>query len=229
MDGYIVGIGIALWLGILTSISPCPLATNIAAVSFISKNLGKSKNVMLSGLLYTAGRMLTYTAIGALLVASIMSMPALSAFLNNYMNKLLGPILIIAGMFLLELIEIGGKGSALGEKMQKFTEKSGLWGAFPLGIVFALTFCPISAALFFGSLIPLAVTHNSSVLLPSLYGIGTSIPVVIFALILTYSANLVSKAFTSITKVEFWARRITGTLFILIGIYYTLSYIFGVI
>jgi cytochrome c-type biogenesis protein len=145
------------------------------------------------------------------------------------MNKLLGPILIVAGMFLLELIEFGGKGSASGERMQKFAEKSGLWGALPLGVVFALSFCPISAALFFGSLIPLAVTHNSSVLLPSLYGIGTSIPVVIFALILTYSANLVSKAFTSITKVEFWARKITGILFIITGIYFTLTYIFGII
>jgi cytochrome c-type biogenesis protein len=229
MDSFLIGVGLSLWLGILTSISPCPLATNIAAVSFIGKNMGKSRNVLLSGLLYTAGRTAAYMTIGALLVASLMSMPALSAFLNNYMNKLLGPILIIAGMFLLELIEIGGKGSALGEKMQKFTEKSGLWGAFPLGIIFALSFCPISAALFFGSLIPLAVTHNSSVLLPSLYGIGTSIPVVIFALILTYSANLVSKAFTGITKVEFWARRITGVLFVIIGIYFTLTYIFGVI
>jgi cytochrome c-type biogenesis protein len=229
MDNLLVSSGLALWLGILTSISPCPLTTNIAAVSFISKSTGNSRNVLLSGLLYTIGRTAAYTVLAALLVMSLLSMPVLSGFLQRYMNKLLGPVLIIAGMFLLEMIEIGSKGSAVGEKMQKHVEKSGLWGAFPLGALFALSFCPISAALFFGSLVPLAMKHNSSVLLPSLYGIGTSIPVVAFALILTYSAKSLGKTFSSITKLESWARKITGILFILVGIYLTLTYIFGII
>ena len=227
MDALFLSAVSAFWLGVLTSISPCPLATNIAAISYIGKRVGSPRNVFLSGFLYNLGRMLAYVALGALLVASILSVPEVSRFLQQYINKLLGPILIIAGMFLLELIRLTTSGMGVSEKMQRRVDRSGMWGAALLGFVFALSFCPISAALFFGSLIPLSVKHSSAVILPSVYGIGTGLPVVFFAVLIATGTRFVGSLFTKLTRIEFWARRITGVVFILAGIYYCLTYIFG--
>ena len=184
MTEYVVGIGSALWLGILTSISPCPLATNIAAISYIGRKVGNSRQVFLTGLLYTLGRTVAYLALAFVLVASVLSVPQISMFLQKYMHLALGPILIIVGMFLLGLIELNLGGGGMSEGLQKRVDALGIWGALLLGIVFALTFCPTSAALFFGSLVPLSLKLNSSVTLPVVYGIGTALPVLIFAVIL---------------------------------------------
>ena len=152
MSDLVVTAMSALWLGILTSISPCPLATNIAAISFIGGRVDKARLVLLAGVFYTLGRMLTYMVLGVLIVTSILSIPHLSHFLEKYMNKLLGPFLILVGMILLELIQLNIFGSGVSERVQKKAESWGIWGAGLLGILFALTFCPVSAALFFGSL-----------------------------------------------------------------------------
>lgn len=219
----------ALWLGILTSISPCPLATNIAAISYIGRDVGEPRRVLFSGLLYTAGRTAAYVGLAFILVASLMSAPHVSHILQKYMNKILGPLLIVVGLFLLGWIQAGWTGSGPGEGFQKRAGRMGMWGAAMLGFGFALSFCPISAALFFGSLLPLALEHNSKVLLPFAYGIGTALPVVVFAVIIAWSAHSLSKAFTGITRIERWARIITGSVFILVGIYLTLENIFGIL
>ncbi len=229
MTALVLGALSALWLGILTSISPCPLATNIAAVSFIGRRVGRTRVVFLTGLLYMLGRMLTYVVLGILLVTSVLSIPQVSHILQKYMNKVLGPILIFVGMILLELIRVNISGSGLGEKMQKRVEASGIWGAGLLGIVFALSFCPISAALFFGSLIPLSVKCGSGFILPALYGLGTGLPVFLFAVLIAFGAQSVAKAFNRLTQIELWVRRATGGIFILIGIYFCLVYIFDVL
>jgi cytochrome c-type biogenesis protein len=230
MDGLWVGAATALWLGILTSISPCPLATNIAAISFIARRVDHPRNVFLTGLLYTLGRTLTYVALGALLVTSVLSAPQASHFLQKYMNQLLGPILILVGMVLLELISTRLPGNACGTgKLQQHAEAWGIWGAALLGIVFALSFCPVSAALFFGSLIPLALQHQSSLSFPLLYGTGSGLPVLLFAVLMAGGMQSVSKAFRRLTQVELWMRRATGGIFIAVGIYYSLAYIFNLL
>jgi len=228
MHEFLLGVLSALWLGILTSISPCPLATNIAAVSFIGRRIGRTRVVFFTGLLYMLGRMLTYVVLGILLVTSVLSIPQVSHILQKYMNKVLGPILIFVGMILLELIRVNISGSGLSEKMQKRVELWGIWGAGLLGVVFALSFCPISAALFFGSLLPLSIKYESGFALPALYGLGTGLPVFLFAVLMAFGAQSVAKAFNRLTQLEWWVRRITGGIFILIGIYYCLVYIFGV-
>jgi len=172
MEGILIGAASAFWLGILTSISPCPLATNIAAMSFIGRKVGNPRQVFLTGLLYTLGRMATYLSISMILVGSLLSAPVVSQLLQKYMNKLLGPILILVGMFLLEMLEFQLRGSGVGEKTRARVEGWGIWEAGILGILFALSFCPVSAALFFGSLIPLSVIYESGVFLPGLYGVG---------------------------------------------------------
>ena len=226
MSEFFVGALSALWLGILTSISPCPLATNIAAVSFIGRRIGRTRVVLLTGLLYTLGRILTYVILGILLVTSALSIPQVSHILQKYMNKILGPVLIFVGMILLELIRINISGSGLSEKMQKRVESYGILGAGLLGIIFALSFCPISAALFFGSLLPLSVKYESGFALPALYGLGTGLPVFLFAVLMAFGAQSVAKAFNKLTQLEWWVRRITGGIFIAIGIYFCLAHIF---
>lgn len=219
----------ALWLGILTSISPCPLATNIVAVSFIGKKVEHTRSVFLTGLLYTLGRAIVYTAMGALLVSSILAAPAISHFLQVYLNKILGPLLILVGMVLLDLLSFNIGSLGLKSRVQGHAERMGLWGALPLGMIFALSFCPISAALFFGSLIPLAAKHHSPFALPLIYSVGTALPVIAFALLLAFGARAMSKIFHRVTKIERWARFATGIIFILVGIYFSLAYIFALI
>lgn len=228
-DTTVLGAASALWLGILTSISPCPLATNIAAVSFIGKQFASAPRVAMSGVVYVVGRMLAYMGLGSLLIAGLLSAPQLSVFLQKYMNKILGPVLILVGMVLLELLRFDLSGSSIGEKMQERAGRGGVWGAGLLGIVFALSFCPVSAALFFGSLIPLSLKHGSGVVFPLIFGVGTGLPVIVFAMMVALGAKSIGTLFRKLTQVELWARRITGAIFIAVGIYYAMVYIFEVL
>lgn len=228
-DGLLLGMASAVWLGILTSISPCPLATNVAAMSFIARRVGSPRAGLLTGLLYAFGRTMVYVGLATLLISTLLSAPAVSHVLQKYMNKLLGPVLILVGMILLELIQITTKGSGLGEKIGKHAEAWGIWGGLILGVVFALSFCPSSAALFFGSLVPLAVKYESRLLLPIVYGTGTAVPVLVFAALILVGTRAVGQAFNRITQFEWWARRATGVIFIGIGAYFCLAFIFRVL
>jgi len=220
--------GTAVWLGILTSVSPCPLATNVAAISFVSRRVGQPRRVLLGGLLYTAGRALAYTLLGAALVLSLLSAPTVSHALQKHMNRLLGPLLILVGMILLDLLPLRLPGRGLAARAQGLAD-GGVWGAGALGVIFALSFCPVSAALFFGSLIPLAVRHGSAVMLPSLYGIGTGLPVLAFALAVALGAGSVAAMFRRVSAAERWARRATGVIFLGVGVYYCLVHVFRVL
>ena len=215
----------ALWLGILTSINPCPLATNIAAISFLSKRIAHAKLVFWSGLAYTAGRMVSYAAIGFIIIFSLLSVPAIANFLQKYMNKALGPILIIAGLFLLNILKINIAGVGLSHKRRDVLAQSGIKGAFVLGFIFALSFCPSSAALFFGSLIPLSLSHKFGAVLPFIYGIGTGLPVFLFSICIALGVESTMRWVGKITKLEIYARKVTGAVFILVGIYYVINYI----
>jgi len=221
----LIALGSAAWLGILTSISPCPLATNIAAVSFLSKKITHPALVFISGLAYTLGRMVAYTVLGWIIVSSLLSVPQVAQFLQKYMVKALGPLLIITGLFLLEVITIKLPGVALSQKHHNKLVESGAPGAFLLGVIFALAFCPVSAALFFGSLIPLAFNSKVGSILPFIYGIGTGLPVLIFAIAIALGVTSMSHWFHKITKLEYYTRKITGVIFILVGLYYSGIYI----
>ncbi len=224
MHELLMAIFSALWLGILTSISPCPLTTNIAAVSYIGKRIKKPGIVLAAGLLYTAGRATAYLALGIIIVTSLLSIPSLSRFLQNYTNKILGPVLIISGLFLLEAFSFSFFNPGSRINLQNRADKSGISGAFILGVLFAVSFCPVSAALFFGSLIPLAVKIDSGLLIPAFYGIGTAIPVVIFSVLIAVGARSIGVLFNKITQIEKWIRRITGLIFIGVGFYFMLEY-----
>ncbi len=226
MESYPLAIISSCWLGILTSISPCPLATNIAAISYIGKRVEKTRYALYSGLLYVIGRMLTYLVLGFIIVYLSLSIPEISYFLQENINLYLGPILIFVGLALLDLYKIKIPGLGMNGKLQNRIDSLGIWGASLLGMIFALSFCPVSAALFFGSLIPLSLKYHSTFVLPSVYGIGTGLPVIVFALVIALSMQLVGKFFNAVSKIEIWMRRITAVIFIGVGIYYVLIHIF---
>jgi cytochrome c biogenesis protein CcdA len=226
MNGLALGILTAFWLGILTSISPCPLATNVAAISYMARSVARTRTVILSGVAYSAGRMVTYVLVALVILESVFSIPSVSYFLQKYMNKALGPLLILVGMVLVGLISFRGAGSGATERIARQAGTRGVWGAGVLGVVFALSFCPVSAALFFGSLIPLSLKHSSPVALPAAYGAGTGLPVLVFAFVIALGTRQVAAVFNKLTQVERWLRLVTGGVFIAVGIYLTLTQVF---
>jgi cytochrome c biogenesis protein CcdA len=246
---YLIYIGLALYLGVLTSISPCPLATNIAAISYIGRKVDNPRMVINAGILYTLGRCLLYLALAALLTTTALSIPAVSVFLQKYMHLVLGPIFLLLGMFLVGLITVTIGGTMMSEGMQKRVDAMGIWGALLLGILFAVSFCPTSAAWFFGLLalimgseagaidgllanmgitLPEAALPGGTFVLPLIYGIGTALPVLVVAILLAYSAQAVGKTYNVLSKVEWWARMVTGWIFIVVGAYFSLKHVFEI-
>jgi cytochrome c biogenesis protein CcdA len=220
--------GGALWLGLLTSISPCPLATNIAALSFVGRQVASPRRALLAGVLYTLGRTVAYVALAALVISALLSMVEASFVLQRLAAKALGPLLIVVGVALLGLVSLPSFGGGIARRLERSAGR-GAWGALPLGAAFALAFCPVSAALFFGSLVPLATAHHSPLALPTLYGLGTAAPVLAFAVMLAAGTATLGGAYERLRRIERWARPVTGIVFILAGIHETLRGVFNII
>lgn len=209
----------AFVLGLMTAISPCPLATNITAVGFISKDIENRKRVFINGLLYTLGRAISYTAI-ALIIYFGADQFKFSGFFQRYGEKILGPLLIIIGLFMLGVIKINFPGvSGLTSKMETKT-KWGYLDTILLGMVFALAFCPYSGVLYFGMLIPMTIGSVSGLYLPVVFALATGIPVIIFAWVLAFAVSGIGNVYNKVKTFELWFRRVIAVLFIVVGIYY---------
>ena len=228
MNSLLAASGTALWLGILTSISPCPLATNIAAVSYVSKRLTSPKYVLLSGILYSAGRAALYVALSVILTTGLAAAPGVSHFLQSYINTFIGPLLVLIGMVILDLVSLPLPGWNISSSLTERFNSGSPWASFALGMLFALSFCPVSAGLFFGGLLPLIISADLFVALPLLYGIGTGLPVLIFACAIATGAKSLNSLFGAAEKLDKWGRLITGWIFVAGGIYLSLHYIFGI-
>lgn len=212
----------AFLLGLMTAISPCPLATNITAIGFISKDINSQRKVFVNGLVYTLGRAIAYTSIGFIFYFGANQFD-FSGVLQEWGEKLLGPILIIIGLFMLGILRMNIPGlSYLTEKMED-KSRSGFWGVLLLGIVFALAFCPYSGVLYFGMLIPMTVSSSGGFLLPLVFAIATGIPVIIFAWLLAFSVGSIGQLYNKIKAFEFWFSRVIAIVFILVGVYHILS------
>ncbi|MDO9594136.1 MAG: aromatic aminobenezylarsenical efflux permease ArsG family transporter [Lutibacter sp.] len=214
----------AFVLGLMTAISPCPLATNITATAYISKNISSKRKVFLSGILYSLGRAFTYTTIGLILFFGA-SKFHIARFFNQNGEKYLGPLLIIIGLIMLNVIRLNffGKSNFSEKLSEKFKDK-GLLGSFLIGAVFALAFCPYSGALYFGMLIPMTISSVDGLYLPIIFAFGTGLPVLIFTYLLAFAASSVGSFYNKITKIEKAIRTVAGVVFILTGIYYVLIF-----
>lgn len=215
----------AFILGLMTAISPCPLATNITAIGFISKDIESRRKVFINGLVYTLGRAISYTAIGLLFFLGA-SQFRFAGFFQQWGEKILGPLLILIGLFMLGILRLNIPGiGSLTEKMEN-RSNSGFWGVLLLGIVFALAFCPYSGVLYFGMLIPMTISSASGLFLPLIFAIATGIPVIIFAWLIAFSVGSIGKLYDRLKNVEVWFRRIIAILFIGVGSYYILTIYF---
>ena len=211
----------AILLGLMTAISPCPLATNISAIGFISRDIENRRRVFLSGLVYTLGRAISYTGLAVIIYFGASKMN-ISLIFQGWGEKLLGPVLILIGLFMLDIIKIkfpgfSGITDKIGEK-----GKGSYWSTLLLGMMFALAFCPYSGVLYFMMLIPMTVASASGLYLPVLFAIATGLPVIVFAWLLAYAVGNVGKLYNHIKSFELWFRRVVSVIFIGVGIYYIL-------
>ena len=215
----------ALILGLMTAISPCPLATNITAIGFIGKDIENQNRVFYNGLVYTLGRAIAYT-----LIAFVIFLGAdqfkLSGTFQRYGEKVIGPLLIIIGLFMLDILKL--KFPGVGKFTQRFEKKGtkNYWDVLLLGILFAMAFCPYSGVLYFGMLIPITISSASGLYLPVVFAVATGIPVIIFAWLIAYTISGVGTVYNKIKTFEIWFRRIISGVFILVGIYYVIMVYF---
>lgn len=228
LDNSSLPIVTAFLLGLITAISPCPLATNIAAIGYISKDIESQKRIFVKGLLYTLGRIIAYTVLGIILLAILKggsSLFGIQKFIAKYGEMLIGPILLLFGLYLLfgnrlNLPSFGFKGNGEG------LAKKGGWGALLLGLLFALAFCPSSAIFYFGMLIPLAASTTAGWLLTVVFAIATALPVIIVAWILAFSTNSIGRFYNKMNTIQKWFNWIAGGLFVAIGLYYCIIVFF---
>jgi len=213
----------AILLGLMTAISPCPLATNITAIGFISRDIKNRSRVFINGLVYTLGRAISYTGLAVLIYFGASKMH-ISMMFQGWGEKLLGPALILIGLFMLDVIKIKFPGfSGLTDKIGE-SSKGSYWSTLLLGMVFALAFCPYSGVLYFVMLIPMTVASASGLYLPVLFAIATGLPVILFAWLLAYAVGNVGKLYNQIKTFELWFRRVVSIVFIGTGIYYIFLY-----
>ena len=214
----------AFFIGLMTAISPCPLATNITAIAYASKRIDDSKHTLMVGFLYTLGRMFTYVIIASLIVWAGVNVQAISLFLQKYGERVLGPLLIIIGIIMLGIIKINFfKSNAKLDALKEKLAKKGFLGSFLLGVVFALAFCPFSGVLFFGMLIPLAIKAGDGLIIPAVFAIATGLPVIILSFILVYGVSKLGTIMNKIQTFEKWIRKLVAVTFIIVGIYYTIT------
>lgn len=222
LDNSNIPVITAFLLGLLTAISPCPLATNITAIGFISKDIGNRNKIFLGGLLYTLGRVVAYTVLGIILISILKegsSMFSLQKGISKYGEILIVPVLIFVGVFMLfgdrlNLPKFGFSGTGKAEKLK------GNLGSLLLGVLFALAFCPISGLFYFGMLIPMSAAEPGGYLLPIVYAVATGLPVILVAWILAYSVAGIGKFYNRIQVFQKWFNRVVAVLFIAVGIYY---------
>ena len=213
----------AFFIGLMTAISPCPLATNITAIAYTSQKIGNNKQTLLVGILYTLGRIFTYTLLASLIVYAGLNTQQISLPLQKYGEKFLGPLMIFIGLVMLEILNLNflhlDENKKISDFKMKLTEK-GYLGAFFLGVIFALAFCPFSAVLFFGMLIPLALKSGDGFLIPLVFAFATGLPVILAAILLTKSVSLLGKVVHKIRLFEKAMRKFVGIVFLCVGVYY---------
>ncbi|MFA5535061.1 MAG: aromatic aminobenezylarsenical efflux permease ArsG family transporter [Mariniphaga sp.] len=215
----------AMILGLMTAISPCPLATNITAIGFISKDIENRDRVFYNGLVYTLGRAVSYSLLAVIIFLGADQF-ALSGIFQRYGEKIIGPALIMIGLFMLDVLKI--KFPGLENLTRRFEEKGtkNYGDVLLLGILFALAFCPYSGVLYFGMLLPITINSASGLYLPVVYAIATGIPVIIIAWLIAYAISGVGTFYNRIKIFEVWFRRVISFIFIGTGLYYVITIYF---
>ena len=260
---------LAFALGLWTAIQPCPMTANLAAVSYLGRRAGTTGVAILTAALYAAGQVVAYVVLALVVLEGIAADWRLATWLQQHVNEVLGPVWMLAGMVLLDLISFRLPGAKLGflysplppgegqgvrggsRTTLKWWRKTahprpnplrvptegwsgagtwisawGMWSALPLGVVLALGFCPVSAAIFFVDLLAIARTGGSHVVYPAIYALGAALPVLVFAALLSAGSHWLGSALNRTQQVQRWLNRIAGGVLLAVGIYYALRFNF---
>jgi cytochrome c-type biogenesis protein len=228
MGGSPVPVIAAFFLGLMTAISPCPLATNITAIAYISKRIDSSRHTLLTGFIYMLGRMAAYIAVASVIVFFGMNIQFVALGLQHYGERLLGPFLLLCGIYLLDIVHLdrlpgGDWFSGFTSSISARLVEKGYLGAFLLGVIFALSFCPFSAVLFFAMLIPLALGAGDPVVIPAVFAFATGLPVIVISYMLVKGVRKCSGIVQKIGAAEIWIRRAVAVVFIVVGVYYIVT------
>lgn len=228
LDNSSLPVVTAFLLGLMTAISPCPLATNIAAIGYIAKDIENQRRIFVKGLLYTLGRILAYTLLGIILLAIIKggsSLFGIQKFIGKFGEKIIGPILLLVGLYMLFGSKLNLPSFGFSGNGERLASKGGL-GALLLGLLFAMAFCPSSAIFYFGMLIPLSASVGGGWLLPVVFAVATALPVLIIAWVLAFSSNSIGRFYGKMQTIQKWLNWIVGSLFVVIGLYYIVTVFF---
>lgn len=212
----------ALLLGFLMILDPCTLFTSIAAIGYIDKEIANKRKVLTNGLMFVLGKLVTYV-----LVAIPFLMGAQTAgvqhLLEHWGEPLLAAFMLICGVLLL----FSGHhhhehDHGLTRWLTNADSRSSWLWSFMLGIFFAIAFCPHRLVYFF-TMIDIAITLPPSWnwLLPVVFGLGTGLPIMLIAWLISYSAISANALTARLQSVEKWIRYISAVLFIGFGLYLT--------
>ena len=212
----------ALLLGLLTCVSPCPLCSNVTAIGFISRDISSRRRVLWQGIVFVLGRTVAYALLGAVLIAIIRSgrdLLQLQNVMGTWGERLLAPALIVIGLVMLFSNRLHHHHHDC-EIQARRHHKAGLFGAFLLGAFFAMSFCPVSALIYFGVLIPMSAQATGGYLLPVVFSLATSIPVLAVAWTIAYSMHNLGKFVGKLQSFQRWFNIVVALLFIAVGIYH---------
>lgn len=212
----------AFILGLLTAVSPCPLATNITAIGYISRDIESKRRIFWNGLLYTVGRILAYSILGAILIYILRrgeDLFSIQKWISQWGEMLIAPVMLLIGLFMLwgdrlHLPKFGFSGNISSDTLK------GAWGSLLLGILFAMAFCPTSGMLYFGMLVPMSAQATAGYFLPVVYAFATGLPVILVAWVLAFSVAGIGKFYNRMKVFQKWFNRVVAILFILVGLYY---------
>jgi len=220
---------LAFGLGLWTAVQPCPMTANLAAVSYLGRRAGSLPSALAAALLYAAGQTIAYVALALVVLEGLAAAWRLSAWLQQHVNQVLGPVWIITAMVLLDLLHFRLPGVRVGPKWQSKIDSWGTWSALPLGVVLALGFCPVSATIFFVDLLTIAAGGGSKVLYPALYALGAALPVLVVAVLLGAGSRWLGVTVQRTQQVQFWLNRVAGGVLLAVGVYYALKFNFEVL
>ena len=210
----------AFILGIMTAISPCPLAMNITATAYLSKEITNKRRVLFNGIFYTFGRMFSYTALASIIYFGT-SKFHVARWVQQIDGLWIGVSLIAIGVLMFDFIKFDIPFlSKITTSVSQKNLKRNYLNAFLLGILFALAFCPYGAVLYFGGLIPLTLASSTGLLLPPVFAFATGLPVIVIAWLLAYSVSNIGNFYNRMKYFEKWFKRVVAIVFILVGFYY---------
>ena len=211
----------AFILGIIGALAPCQLTGNIGAITFYGNKSLQSKSQWAEAIFFILGKITVFTVLGFFvwLLGKELQMMLPSYF--SIFRKLMGPLFVVMGLVLIGFIKLKWV-TKLSVKLPSFKGK-GKAGSFLMGVAFSIAFCPTMFSLFFFGLMPLVLNVSYGAILPPIFAIGTSIPLIIFLMvvyILGVDGTLIRKS----RKLGQHIQTTAGVILLLIGIMDTITY-----